>query len=57
MSLQHHGKHAVRHDGARGDHNGAPGEDKGVKEMERDGTTSPKLNVLVGAEELNWRQL
>jgi hypothetical protein len=29
--------------------------DKGVKEMELDGTIPPKLNVLVGAEELNWR--
>ena len=29
--------------------------DKGVKEMELDGTIPPKLNVLVGAAELNWR--
>jgi hypothetical protein len=34
---------------------GVPGEDKGVKEMELDGTIPPKLNVLVGAGELNWR--
>ena len=41
MSLQHHGKQAVRYDGARGDHNRVPGEDKGVKETELDDTIPP----------------
>ena len=41
MLLQHHSKQAVRHDGARGDHNEVPGEDKGVKETELDGTIPP----------------
>lgn len=30
-------------------------EDKGVKEMALEGTIPPKLNVLVGGKELNWR--
>ena len=34
---------------------GVPGEDKGVKEMALEVTIPPKLNVLVGDEELNWR--
>ena len=36
---------------------GVPEEDKGVEEeeMELEGTIPPKLNVLVGVKELNWR--
>ena len=34
---------------------GVPGEDKGVMEIELEGTIPPKLNVLAADEELSWR--
>lgn len=34
---------------------GVPEEGKGVEEMALEGTIPPKLNVLVGGKELNWR--